>query len=81
MHFQMIFRDFGRCLLQLGDQPFQSAGVFLARHQNGILRRHHHEVVHALESDDCSIAGHIAIGRALEHGGALCSIAFSVLAG
>ena len=70
MHLDVIFGHLRRDGLQFRDQPLQPVGILLPRHQHGVLRRHHHEIVDAFERDQRAVGRDVAIAGILEHGGA-----------
>ena len=79
MHLDVILGHLGRDGLQFRHQPLQTVGVLLARHQHGVLRRHHDEIVDAFQRHQRPVGRNVAVARILEHRGALRGVALGIL--
>ena len=79
MHLEVILRHLRRDRLQLCHQPLQSVGILLTRHQHGVLRRHHDQIVDTFQRHQRLVGRNVAVAGILEHRSTLRGIALAVL--
>src|ERR1700761_9453974 len=65
MPLEMILGHLRRHGLELRPQPLQPVGILLARDQHGILRRHYHQIVDALQRHQRPVGRDVAVARIL----------------
>ena len=57
----------GATIFSFANQPLQAVGILLPRHQHGVLRRHHHEIVDAFQRHQRLVGRDVAVAGILEY--------------